>query len=247
VLVAMLVGAIAAASARNPAMRSLSWLLVVYVMAVALSNMIDTARRHPYLGSASLTWAELQALQGRVARGEVAETLAAQPFPTRRFLYAFEVAAAFESVKGAPIDFRPMDEPQQGLVRHLDMDIYPDPNIAPSAKPSEEHDADVVDPARSLTPIDARFFRAGSWVGERGVWGYRWRLDGSGDVQQQSWRYGLMRVWSAAGRVEQRGANLCLTFSTTPSTCFASLHQDGDWILAFASDGRLVTRFRWES
>lgn len=35
--------------------------------------------------------------------------------------------------------------------------------------------------------------------------------------------------------------------TATPSTCFASLYQRGEWMLAFAADGRLVTRFQWES
>jgi len=245
-LVALLVGGVAAASGRSPAMRVLSWALVGYVMGVELSNMAATARRHPYRGTDSLSWQDLRAVRSRIASGDVDEALAAQPFPSRRFLYAFEVAAAFESVKGRRIDFHPMEEPQQGLVRHLDVDGIADPSIAPIGEPPTNSRAADVDATR-IRSFDARFFHAGAILGERGAWGYRWQFDGSGEVVQRSWRYGLMRLWSAAGRVEQRDGEVCLAFTDTPTSCFATLYQDGDWTLAFATDGKLVTRFKWES
>jgi len=40
---------------------------------------------------------------------------------------------------------------------------------------------------------------------------------------------------------------VCLVFHAPTSTCFASLHERDGWIIAFAADGRLVTRFKWES
>ena len=245
-LLALLVGAIAAAPARSRGMRALSWALVAYVMAVQLANMVDTAHRHPYLGADPLTWQELETVHTKIARGEVDQMLAAQPFPSRRFLYAFEVAAAFESVDGRRIDFRPLEEPQQGLARHLDIDRIADPNIAPMGGPSPRSEAEVINATLLNKSIDPKFFHAGAIRGETGAWGYQWRFDGTGEVVQRSWRHGLMRLWSATGRVEQRGGEACLVFSTTPSTCFASLYQRGKWILAFAADGRLVTRFRWE-
>ncbi len=246
VLLALLVGAIAAASGRSTGIRALSWALVAYVAAVELTNMVGTARHHPYLG-ADLTWQELKTIQTSIARGEVVEALAAQPFPSRRFFYAFEAAAAFESAKGRRIDFRPMEEPQEGLVRLLDVDQVAEPFISPMGGPSPTSEAALIDAAPRDKPIDPRFFHAGTARGEIGTWGYRWRFDGTGRVVQRSWRYGLLRLWSATGRVERRGGDVCLVFDTAPSTCFASLYERGDWIIAFATDGRLVTRFRWES
>jgi hypothetical protein len=245
--VALLVGSLAAASDRGPAVRALSWVLVVYVMAVESLNMVATARRHPYLGDGPLTWQELREVRGRIARGEVAKELAAQPFPTRRSLYAFEVAAAFQSAHGRAIDLHPMEEPQRGLLRHLDVDRNGDPSITPVSSRWTKPTAEIADLARLATPIDGRFFHAGTVLGERGAWAYRWTFDGSGEVVQRAWRYGLMRLWSADGRVEQRGGEVCLAFATAPDTCIASLYQGDDWMVAFAVDGTPVTRFRWES
>ena len=245
VLLALLVGAIAAASGRSPGMRALSWALVAYVAAVELTNMVGTARHHPYLG-ADLTWQDLKTIQTRIARGEVVQTLAAQPFPSRRFFYAFEAAAAFESAERRRIDFRPMLEPQEGLVRLLDIDRVAEPGMSRMGGPSPRSDTPI-DTVRRDEPIDPRFFRAGTVRGETGAWSYRWRFDGTGKVVQRSWRYGLMRLWYATGRVERRGRDVCLVFHAPTSTCFASLHERDGWIIAFAADGRLVTRFKWES
>jgi hypothetical protein len=141
-----------------------------------------------------------------------------------------------------------MEEPQQGLVRYLDIDSNADPSIGPMrGLPPRSEAEQVIGATQTNQPIDAKFFHAGVIRGESGDWGYRWRFDGTGEVVQQSWRFGLMRLWSATGRVEKGGAELCLVFLRAPSTCFASLRQDADWTLAFSADGRLVTRFRWES
>jgi hypothetical protein len=247
ILLALAVGAIAAGSSRSQGMRALSWSLVAYVMAVQLANMVDTATRHPYFGVDPLTWRDLKTVHSKIGRGEVDQALAAQPFPSRRFLYAFEVAAAFESVRGHRIDFLPMEEPQDGLARHLDVDRIADPTIAPMGGPLPRDEKEVTNHGLLAKSIDARYFHTGAIRGETGVWGYEWRFDGSGEVVQRSWRYGLMRLWSATGRVEQRAGEVCLVFSTAPTTCFESLYQHGEWILAFGADGRLVTRFRWES
>jgi hypothetical protein len=246
-LVALVLGFVAAASDRSPATRILSWALVAYVMAVEAANMVDTARRHPYRGAVSLSWQDLRTIRSRIAAGEVDEALAAQPFPARRFLYAFEVAAAVESAKGSRIDFRPLEEPQRSLARQLDVDSNADPSIVPSSESlstRSKAEGVAVDATKIVVPIDDSLFRAGAIVGEKGAWGYKWLFDGTGAVVQRSWRYGLMRLWSAEGRVERRAGETCLVFTATPSTCFSSLYQESGWILALGPDGSLVTRFK---
>lgn len=245
-LLALLVGAIAAAPGRSYYMRVLSWILIAYVVSVQFANMIDTARRHPYLGEKTLTWHDLRSIRDQMAHGEVDQTLADQPFPSRRFFYAFEMAAAFESAKGYRIDFRPMADSQLGIVRHFDIDKWADPNIVrPPGTPPRNEAGAKAENLQSL-PLDTNLFHTGSVRGEVKDWGYQWRFDGDGTVTQKSWRFGLMRVWSAAGRVEQRGAEICLVFAAESNTCFSSLYQQGEWFLAYANDGKLVTRFRWE-
>lgn len=247
-LLALLVGAIAAAPGRSHAVRVLSWVLVAYVISVQFSNMIDTARRHPYLGAKSLTWHDLRNIRDRMVHGEVDQTLADQPFPSRRFFYAFEMAAALESAKGHRIDFRPMADSQMGIVRYFDIDRWADPNIVrlPGTPPPPRNEAEAKAANLQPHPLHTNLFRTGSVRGELKDWGYQWRFDGHGAVTQKSWRFGLMRVWSAAGRVERRGAEICLVFAAESNTCFSSLYQQGEWLLAYADDGKFVTRFRWE-
>jgi hypothetical protein len=243
--VALFVAAIATGCRRNPVLNGLSWALVTFVMTAQFANLVATARRHPYLGPEALGWAELQAIRARIERGDTDAALAEQPFPSRRFLYAFEVAAAFDSVRGRPIDFRPMAEPQSGLVRHLDVDRVADPNIVPLAGSALPFPRATVDGALLAKPIDPSVFHAGVIRGQTGVWGYQLRFDGTGQAVQRSWRFGLMRLWSATGRVERRGSEVCFVFATRPDTCVTSLYQDGDWMVALAADGRPVTWFTW--
>lgn len=245
-LLAMLIGAIAAAPGRSHVVQVLSWVLVAYVILVQFANMIDTARRHPYLGAKTLTWQDLRKIRDSMVRGDIDQTLADQPFPSRRFFYAFETAAALEAAKGRRVDFLPMAQVQPGVTRHFDIDRWADPNIVrlPGTPPRNEAEAKAAN-LQSLS-LDTNLFRTGSVRGELKDWGYQWRFDGDGTVTQKSWRFGLMRVWSAVGRVERRGAEICLVFAAESNTCFSSLYQQGEWLLAYADDGKFVTRFRWE-
>ena len=245
-LLALLIGAIAAAPGRNHGMRVFSWALVTYMLAVQLANMVDTARRHPYLGDPSLTWHDLEQIRSGILRGDSDEILAAQPFPSRRFFYAFEIASAFESTKGRHIDFRPMDEPQKGLVRHLNIDQSADPSFGPLGDSLPRAEAELSPSYEFIVPVDSGFFRTGTVRGQSGSWKYRWRFDGTGAVIQESWRPGLLRLWFATGRVERRGDEVCVVFPTARATCFAYLYERGEWILALGADRRIVTRFRWE-
>jgi hypothetical protein len=176
----------------------------------------------------------------------VDQTLADQPFPSRRFFYAFEMAAALESAKGYSIDFRPMADSQLGIVRHFDIDRWADPNIARLSGTPPRNEAEAKASSLLSKPLGTNLFRTGSVRGETKDWGYQWRFDGNGSVTQKAWRFGLMRVWSATGHVEHRDSEICLVFAGASSTCFASLYQQEEWQLAFAKDGEFVTRFRWE-
>jgi hypothetical protein len=242
----LLVGGIAAAPGRTRTARVLSWALVVFLVAVGASNMVATAYRHPYLGTSPLAWRELAAMHEGIARGQAASVISSQPFPSRRFLYAWETAAAFEAAQGRKVDFRPLQKSQQSIARFFDIDRIADPSIAPAREPAPAHRKDVADARLLGKPVDPKYFRAGTLRGEMGNWGYQWRFDGSGAVSQRAWRYGLMRLWSATGRLERRGDELCLEFPSATDVCFASLYARGDWILAFDRNDRLVTRFRWE-
>src|SRR5687768_5192976 len=206
-------------------MRMLSWTLVAYLMAVQTANLIDTASRHPYIGKEPLAWEDIERMHAGIARGDLADVLTDEPFLSRRFFYAFETAAAFESAAGRRVDFNPMDEAQDGLVRYLDITANYDPKIAPLKGPSPDAEKEAFNATLVAKPVNGRVCQAGTIRGETGSWGYTWRFDGTGAVVQKSWRFGLMRVWSSTGRVEQRGDEVCLIFPTAASTCFTALYQ----------------------
>ena len=246
-LMALLLGAIASAPGRSRDMQALCWILVSYVVWVQFFNMIDTAKRHPYLGAKSLTWNDLSEIRKRMMRGEIDQTLADQAFPSRRFFYAFEMAASLESAKGLRIDYLPLASSQTGIVHHFDIEKWADPNISrqSGAAPLTETQARAL--KLPSIPIGVDFFAGGSVRGETKDWAYKWHFDGKGGVTQKAWRFGLMRVWNAKGNVQRRGSETCLVFTAAAETCFSTLYQQGEWQQAYTKDGKFVTRFRWVS
>jgi len=180
-------------------------------MLVQFTNMVDTAYRHPYRGNENLSWQDLNIIHKGIAEGKTMETLELQPFPYRRFIYAFETAAAYESDKGKKIDLIPFKDPQQGLASWLELPPeWQDPSLLAMSdtKPSKREGILVG------KPLPLSFFYNGIFRGEINNWGYLWKFDNQGNVTQESWRFGLMRTWTSIGRLEKSGGQICIIFSS---------------------------------
>ena len=204
--------------------------------------MVDTATRHPYIGQKDLSWKELNSIRDGIVQGKAEEVIALQPFPSRRFMYALETTAAFESNKGNRVDLIPFNEPQSKIAHHIELPYeWQDTKITSKFKSLPKSQANATLIEKNLEPS---FFYNNNFSGESENWGFTWEVDDTGSVKQISWLFGLNRSWFSVGQIEKNGNQVCVIFQFIQATCFSSLYQQNDLFLAYAPDGTVIKRFK---
>jgi len=248
---ALIMGVLLGRLAAGPVARLTSWALVGYLLVVQFTNFVGTAGRHPYvdrprLKQPALTWDELRTVRAQVAESRFAEVAKEYPFPSRRFLYAFECQAARDYAAGRRVDVGPAQADSGNLLHTVRLGFLYDPYVnyrelfaAMTWKdPSCLLDFKRIE-ARDLAPLLAGKVLAG----RSGNWGYLRAIAPDGAIRQRFWLEGLVRVWADRGAMHVGQHAVRMAFQRMEAEEFSYAYHYQGVYYAFGRDGKLITRF----
>jgi hypothetical protein len=231
--------------------RLMSWLLLGYLIVVQFTNFVDTAGRHPYIDrplfkQAPLTWDELRTVRAQVAEGQFADLSQEYPFPTRRFLYAFECQAGRDYAAGRRIDALPTRAAGDNLLQTVHLGWFYDPYVNYRelfASITWENARCLFDFQRVEAKELAPLLLGKVVAGRSGNWDYLRTIEADGTIRQRFWLEGLLRVWPDRGTMHIGQDSVRMTFARMQEEEFRYAYQYQGVYYAFDRDGQLITRF----
>jgi hypothetical protein len=241
---ALLVGVLLGRLVSSPAARVCSWGLLGYLLVVQFTNYLSTAGRHTYMDQPSLTWEELRSVHAQVAEGDFAAVAQTYPFPSRRFLYAFECQAGRDHSAGRRVDISPAQADGGGLLQTIPLDAHADPSIryrnlfAPAGTEEGMSHFERIE-GKALTALLAGKVLAGRSEN----WGYLRTIERDGTIRQRFWREGLMRVWADKGCIHGADGQVRLAFQRMKEETLWRVYHYRDVYYAYGPEGNLVTLF----
>ena len=242
----LLVAHIASHSDRNKNFILFAWVWVVFIIVTQLTNLIAAEERYPYFGKNDLTWHDLNVIRNDVISNQ--NSWKDIQFFDRRYSYAFETAAAFDSSKDVKIDFQPLENPDLSLSNSLKFPPYfqdsglPKFNYGNSS--FSELDMKKIGAILVKKPIYLDYFSQKMLYSHLNEWNFKWQFDELNNVTQLSWRPGLMRVFTDKGIITKRDDEVCVIIQDRQVTCFFAIYKYKDVFYAFDKNGSLVIRFK---
>jgi hypothetical protein len=234
------------AGLRKKYLGSAAWIITAYLALVQFSNFYQTAQRHPsIILDTQLGWQLLQDVHNAVAQGNLADVVAAHPFPSRLFSIGFEQAVAIEHAAGRRVDLRPMQRLDSTIYHFVGMEHLQDPNILPLGFPPLDQAA-LAATAKAGSGGDlARRLGGRTIRGQSEGWEFLAHVSQSGEIHERAWLPGVMRVWGRKGMAVVEGGSLCLELESYPPECIARTFDQGEVTYGFSEAGKLVAAFRW--
>jgi len=209
------------------------------------------ARIRKYLSAtdhSTRDWTSLNRMARQVAAGNFARVAIERPYPSRDFLYAFDLEAWRQHREGRKVDFLPYANPATLydvlLATHIRyIEEFGHPLANPDAKLTEDN-VRRSGGIRLSGPEVAALIHGHTWHGATRNWTFTRQFDENGRYLQRYWLNEIMRIWCSSGesRVGAEGT-LDLQDSVYGKSRIVNLYNLHGRYFGFTASGEFVCSF----